>query len=166
MTAAIDAACPAVGLTQHDRETLVFLWTTGWPSQRLARHFGILESRVLQILRPAIRARQADPAAFDEAHERLTAARGITAQEGGSPHAAGLPRFADHERHVREAMAAGGFPALAEERLPDGRDALGRPTRRFRACLPVSWPVREACAAQPRRRGGLRGGGANRKPAP
>ena len=41
------------------------------------------------------------------------------------------PKFADHKRHVREVMKAGGFCAFSEKALGGGG---------FAVCLPLIWP--------------------------
>lgn len=50
------------------------------------------------------------------------------------------PKFADHDRHVRDVMGWGGHPALSE------REVAPRGHGLWTTCLPVIWPDRRAAA--------------------
>lgn len=110
MTASAAAACPATTtLTKAARENLLALWNAGWAVPRLARHFRVTDGEVMSLIRPEVARRERDHVAYDDA---LTSARPALAASGRVEAGEGVPAFADHEIHVRDVMARGGFPAF------------------------------------------------------
>lgn len=138
-------------MTPEDWATLAALWRQGWPTARLAGHFGLAEAVVIRRLRPLMKARAAGSAAFDG--EVIGEAGMIGGGVSGRPIAgvALKPEFVKapeaearevrerDEAHWRAALAAGGFAAAVVvpgrgviHVYPEGAGAGRRAARRRR----------------------------------
>lgn len=127
--AAIQHACARGGgtMSPDDWGNLANLWRTGWPTARLAKHFGIDESRVVLRLKPLMDERAGCAAAFDG--EMLEAPKAAPADYARAPEVEQSEQRAQDEAHWRAALAAGGFVAWTEgkPKRPRLNPPLSRP---------------------------------------
>ena len=126
MTMTARAPAPMTG---EDCANLIGLFNSGWGEERLAEQFGIGVDDVRMVLSVS---RQRRALTEREAYHRLLVMKpiprgfNVRPQEIGD----GLPKFANHERHVAQVMAQGGFAAWSETRTVEGRIRLGLPMLR------------------------------------
>lgn len=125
MTMTARAPAPMTG---EDCANLISLFNSGWGELRLAEHYGIDVEDVRAVLEAR---RQRRGLSEREALRRLIVHSPI--QRGGSfrpPESGdGMPKFANHEQHIADVVARGGFWAWSERR-EDGRLRLGLPMLR------------------------------------